>query len=70
MREGYASVSQVAKIFGISVSTVRKWFDGGVLEGFRLPDTGYRRITLASVERLAEALWSASDVQSIDRTPE
>jgi DNA-binding transcriptional MerR regulator len=56
MAEGYASVSQVAKIFGISVSTVRKWFDGGVLEGIRLPDSGYRKITLSSVERLGHAL--------------
>jgi excisionase family DNA binding protein len=38
------TVGEVAKICGLSVSTVVKWFDSGRFKGYRMPDRGDRRI--------------------------
>lgn len=51
-------VAQAAKRLKVGTKLVRRWFDGDEatgekpsLDGFRLPGSGYRRITVASVER-------------------
>ena len=36
---------QVAKMFGVSIQTVNKWVDTGLLNGFRMPGTRHRRVT-------------------------
>jgi len=43
------TTGQAARVLGVSVETVRRYLDTGVLEGCRLP-SGQRRITRASVE--------------------
>lgn len=60
--DGYLWITEAASELKVSTKTVRKWFDSGesvhgvTLEGFRLPGSGYRRLTAESVERLRDAL--------------
>jgi excisionase family DNA binding protein len=42
--KGYYTTSQAAKICSISHRTVAKLFDAGVIKGYRLPGSGFRRI--------------------------
>jgi len=42
--KGYFTTSQAAKICGISHRTIAKLFDAGVIQGYRLPGSGFRRI--------------------------
>ncbi len=39
----------VAKLFGININTVIKWFDEGKINGFRLPISNDRRIPISSL---------------------
>ena len=39
------TTGEVAKLLGININTVIKWFDDGKIEGFRLPGSRERRIT-------------------------
>ncbi len=41
----------IARLFGININTVIKWFDEGKLEGFRLPISNDRRIPLGSLRK-------------------
>ncbi len=38
------TTGQVAKICNVSANTVSKWFDSGLLRGYRVPDSRDRRI--------------------------
>jgi len=40
----------VAKLFGININTVIKWFDEGKIDGFRLPISNDRRIPIGSLK--------------------
>jgi len=42
--KGYYTTNQAAKICGISHRTIAKLFDAGVIKGYRLPGSGFRRI--------------------------
>ena len=44
MIEGIYTTGQVAKVCGVSKKTVVKWFDSGMLKGFRIPGSLVRRI--------------------------
>ena len=50
IRKVYTTGS-VARIFGVNINTVIKWFDEGKIEGFRLPGSNDRRIPVASLRR-------------------
>ncbi len=39
------TTGEVAKLLGININTVIKWFDDGKIQGFRLPGSRERRIT-------------------------
>lgn len=57
-RRDICTVGQAATMCGVSPRTVQKWFDAGLLKGFRLPNWrtgqgGDRRILLASLRELA-----------------
>lgn len=45
----YLSVSEAAAILELSQATIRRLYDDGELQGFRLPGGEYRRIMAASV---------------------
>ena len=44
------STTQVAKICQVSTRTVCNWFDRGMLKGFRVPGSRFRRIPQDSLE--------------------
>lgn len=46
------NVRQAASMLAVSENTVRGWSDKGVLRGFRLPGSGFRRFPREEVERL------------------
>lgn len=50
------TVSQVAKIAGVSNQTVRRWTDRGLLPCVRFPGSGYRRYRRSEVEAFVAAL--------------
>jgi len=45
------SVSEAARQLGVSVDTIHRWMEDGVLDGFRLP-SGHRRILLSSIAKI------------------
>lgn len=46
------STKKASKILGVSVSTVSRWFDQGILTGNKNPLTSWRKIDTASIESL------------------
>ena len=49
------TIGQVARICNASPRTVAKWFDSGLLNGYRLPGSGDRRIPVAELIRFMKA---------------
>jgi excisionase family DNA binding protein len=49
------TASEAAKLLGVSLSTVRRWSDAGVLPTYRTPG-GQRRYSRAEVERFVASL--------------
>jgi len=45
------TTGQISRLCRVSVKTVKKWFDSGKLTGFRIPDSGDRRVTRDSLLR-------------------
>ena len=43
------STGDVARMCGVTINTVVKWFEAGVLKGKRTSETGARRITRRSL---------------------
>ncbi|HPQ70870.1 MAG TPA: PilZ domain-containing protein [bacterium] len=43
------TTGEVARLLGININTVIKWFDTGRLNGFKLPTSNERRIPIASL---------------------
>lgn len=56
-QEAFVAIHEVAARLHVSESTVRSWFDHGVIRGHRLP-TGARRIPRSEVERLAREMFA------------
>ena len=48
-KKHFLEVSEAAEILNVSVATVRRMFDAGILIGFRLPGGQHRRIATASL---------------------
>ena len=48
---GLLSIGEVADLFGVNVSTIRRWDDAGKLHAIRTPG-GQRRFDRAEVERV------------------
>ena len=45
------TTGEVARLLGVNINTVIKWFEEGKLQGFRLPGSNDRRIPLASLRK-------------------
>jgi excisionase family DNA binding protein len=46
------NVRQAADLLGVHENTVRNWFDHGILRGFKLPGSGFRRFPREEIERM------------------
>jgi excisionase family DNA binding protein len=51
MTKDVLTTGDVARLCGVTIRTVIKWFEAGRLEGYRLPGSRDRRFTRAAVER-------------------
>jgi two-component system, OmpR family, response regulator RpaA len=54
LRQVYTS-GQAAKLLGVPVRTVNRWFDRGRLAGYRVPSSNERRIPRTDLEAFAAA---------------
>jgi len=48
----YFTISEAAELLNLSPATVRRMFDDGQLQGFRIPGGNHRRISRSSVLNL------------------
>lgn len=60
------TTGEVARLLGININTVIKWFDHGDIEGFRLPGSNERRIPLAGLYRFMSAHRIPMDLLETD----
>ncbi len=51
--EAYASMSETAKVFGVTTQTIRNWIDKGLLAAYVTP-AGTRRVPSYILERVAD----------------
>jgi excisionase family DNA binding protein len=65
----FMNVRDTAKHLGVHENTVRNWETTGVLRGFRLPGSGFRRFRREDVERMRqEMLDTYAPMTEIDDT--
>lgn len=62
--------TDVATTLGVSVSTVNKWFDSGMLAGWLVPGSRHRRFSVAAVRDFAAKHGIPIQVQSVDEGQE
>lgn len=56
MSGDHLTIGQVAKLLSCCPRTATKWFDSGLLKGYRMPGPrGFRRVLRASVFEFARA---------------
>jgi excisionase family DNA binding protein len=48
----FMNVRETAKHLGVHENTVRNWQSSGILRGFKLPGSGFRRFSREEVERM------------------
>jgi len=54
-RKSSYTTGEIAKILGININTVIKWFDGKQLKGFRLPGSHERRVPYETLKDFMRA---------------
>jgi two-component system, OmpR family, response regulator RpaA len=60
------TTGECAKIFGVAPRTVSKWFDRGVLRGYRLPGSQDRRIPRTSAVAFARQHGCEAALEALD----
>ncbi|MCK4640632.1 MAG: helix-turn-helix domain-containing protein [Candidatus Marinimicrobia bacterium] len=53
-KETYLTVQKVANLLDRHPKTIQRWFDAGILGGFRHPVNNYRMIPMSEVERILD----------------
>ncbi|HVH89925.1 MAG TPA: helix-turn-helix domain-containing protein [Candidatus Acidoferrum sp.] len=56
MAREYLWTADAAEMLGVSETVARKLFDDGKIEGFKIPESGYRRFSRESVERVRDEM--------------
>lgn len=49
----YLTTSEAGRLFGVASRTVAKWFDTGLLTGWRIPGSNDRRFSVESIRKFA-----------------
>lgn len=62
------NIKEAAEILGVSVSTVRRWSDDGILQCYRVGNAGYRKFEIAAVEQLKIQFYGSQNVSEISET--
>ena len=63
------SISEAARVLGVSLSTVRRWSDAGVLPSYRTPggQRRYSRAEIGRVQRVSEMAGEGMTLAGIRR---
>lgn len=62
--------TDVATMLGVSVSTVNKWFDSGMIAGWLVPGSRHRRFSVVAVRDFAAKHGIPIQIQSVDKERE
>lgn len=66
----FMNVRETAQELGVHENTVRNWEERGVLRGFKLPGSGFRRFPREEVERMRREMLSAyAPATELDEEP-
>lgn len=66
----FMNVRETAKQLGVHENTVRNWEKSGILRGFKLPGSGFRRFSREEIERMRrEMLTSYPPASEVEGTP-
>lgn len=56
MKEGLITIGEAAKLFNVSIQTIRRWDKSGKLKAVRHPMNNYRLYKLAHLEKIVEGI--------------
>ena len=60
----HVSITKAAEMLDIHIATARRWFDCGMLKGFRHPISNFRRVFLSSIREQQSATLSKEKIVS------
>ncbi len=52
--EEYLTIQKVADLLDRHPKTIQRWFDAGILKGFRHPVNNYRMIPLTEIDKILD----------------
>jgi len=55
-------IREVAELFGVDISTVRRWERAGYLRSVRIGERGHRRFRAQEIQRLVDSLGEGEPV--------
>jgi len=56
MQKGLVTISDAAKLFGVSIDTIRRWDKSGKLKAVRHPFNNYRLYRLVELRKIAQKI--------------
>ena len=60
----FVTTTEAGRMLGVGPDTIKKYYQGGILDGHRLPGRGDLRIEVASLERVKGTRVSVPTVTS------
>lgn len=56
MKEGLITIGEAAKLFNVSIQTIRRWDKSGRLKAVRHPMNNYRLYKLADLKKIVQEI--------------
>ena len=66
---GYFTLKRAAQVLGVHEQTLRSWERKGLIHLARLPESGYRRVPVAEVERLQTVMLANREPPNVRLQP-
>ena len=66
---GYFTLKRAAQVLGVHEQTLRAWERKGLIQLAHLPQSGYRRVPVAEVERLQTVMLANREPPSVRLQP-